>query len=420
MRIAITAASVALALLPRLAAASAGGVASGGCGCHGGGSVGIDLDAASSIAPGQTVTMTTTISASAAEAGLFVQATTGDLATLSGQGMASVSAGLTHVSPRAMSSGEAQISFRWTAPDGPGAVRMGVWAVAANGNNNNGGDQWSDEVFDFVYGCEAQTYYRDLDGDGYGVSTFPRDFCADSSPAGYAPLPDDCNDNRAQTHPGATEFCNQIDDDCDDETDENAVPLALYRDADGDGFYGADEFAGDMMMGCVPTEGWAAEPGDCRPEDPTVHPGIEEVCNGFDDDCDTDVDERVQPQCGVGWCRRESYNCTPEGCTPGEPREETCNFFDDDCDGIIDEDTPCPEGESCQAGECRPIPEDDGLDESGSDTGGLDTEGTDSTAGQQGGSGGCGCRSNSGDFGGVAAFWLLLLAAPARRMRGRP
>ena len=87
MRIAITAASVALALLPRLAAASAGGVASGGCGCHGNSGVEIQLDAASSIAPGQTVTLTALISGSGAEAGMFVQATTGTLSTISGQGL---------------------------------------------------------------------------------------------------------------------------------------------------------------------------------------------------------------------------------------------------------------------------------------------------------------------------------------------
>lgn len=416
-----------LAVLPVTPAlASSGGVAGDGCGCHGSGEVGIDVSAsAMMISPGDTVTMTVTLSSpTAAEAGLFLEANAGQLSTLAGQGLAEVMAGLTHSQPRAMSGGQAQLAFEWTAPASPGAVRFEVWAVAANGNNNSSGDVSDDAAFDFVFGCAPQTYYRDFDGDGYGRTLQPLTHCAGTAPAGYAPLPDDCDDNRAQTYPGATEFCNQIDDDCDGETDEEALPVDLYPDADGDGYYGLDEFSGGVaMMGCVPTEGFAAEPGDCRPEDPLINPGAEEVCNGFDDDCDSDVDERVRPLCGEGWCRRESVNCDPANCTPGEPREEECNFFDDDCDGAIDEDAPCPEGNRCQAGECRPAePGPEGLDDSGGseleptvgdDSGTSDGAGQDSEA-----AGGCSCRSSRDDGPGSLAVLTMIMLMPTRR-RGR-
>lgn len=420
-----------LLLLPLPAHAHSGGVSGSGCGCHGSGTVGLDITTnPAMINPGQTVMVTVTVSSgTAAEAGMFVQSNAGNYSTIPGQGLAAVMAGLTHNQPKGMSGDEAQFSFNWTAPAAPGAVRFELWAVAANGNNGSSGDAADDGAFDFVFGCAPQTYYRDFDGDGYGRTNLPRIHCVGTLPEGYATEPDDCDDNRADTHPGATEYCNQIDDDCDGEIDEDAIPVTLYPDGDGDGYYGQAEYeSGDTLTGCVGIPGYAGAPGDCRPDDPTINPGVEEICNGFDDDCDADVDERVRPQCGEGWCRRESVNCMVEACTPGEPRDEECNFFDDDCDGIVDEDAPCPEGQSCQAGECRDA-DAPGLDDSGSAGGG--SAGGDASAGDVGsdsgsagqdddvGASGCACRHTGGSTPARAgAWWMLLGLGLLRRRRG--
>jgi hypothetical protein len=45
----------------------------------------------------------------------------------------------------------------------------------------------------------------------------------------------DCDDTSDAVNPGATEICNEIDDDCDEQIDENA-PNIFYQDFDGDGF----------------------------------------------------------------------------------------------------------------------------------------------------------------------------------------
>lgn len=62
------------------------------------------------------------------------------------------------------------------------------------------------------------TYYRDLDGDGFGNPLVTQIACA--QPTGYVLNNTDCNDSNAAVYPGVTEACNGIDDDCDTVIDE--------------------------------------------------------------------------------------------------------------------------------------------------------------------------------------------------------
>lgn len=62
--------------------------------------------------------------------------------------------------------------------------------------------------------------------------------------------------------------------------------LPLFPDADDDGFG-----AGASMQVCAGTQGFAAQDGDCDDADDAVNPGIIEVCNQLDDDCDGLTDE---------------------------------------------------------------------------------------------------------------------------------
>jgi hypothetical protein len=99
---------------------------------------------------------------------------------------------------------------------------------------------------------------------------------------------DDCDDLDALAFPGASEQCNQADDDCDGEIDEGWPAWAtLYEDADRDG-YGAAVAA----EGCLePSALEAATGGDCNDGNPASHPGAEERCDGEDNDCDGTVDD---------------------------------------------------------------------------------------------------------------------------------
>jgi len=89
----------------------------------------------------------------------------------------------------------------------------------------------------------STTYYRDLDGDGYGNSSSGT-IHACGATAGYVSDNSDCNDSNASVHPEAAEVCgNGIDDNCNGQTDENCtegLPVLIvktYPAKEGDAGY---------------------------------------------------------------------------------------------------------------------------------------------------------------------------------------
>jgi len=91
------------------------------------------------------------------------------------------------------------------------------------------------------------TYYEDMDGDGYGSMSF-WSIQACSAPFGFVSTNNDCADNNPAINPGAAEACNTIDDNCDGQINEGFGPLTLYyADADGDG-YGNGTQAIDVLL----------------------------------------------------------------------------------------------------------------------------------------------------------------------------
>jgi len=221
-------------------------------------------------------------------------------------------------------------------------------------------DDDCDEVVDEPDAVDCTVYYRDVDGDGFGQDEDSQCLCSESG-LYRAQEGGDCDDANSSIYPGATEICNGEDDDCDEDTDEEGAVgcVIYYLDVDGDG-YGVD---GDTKCLCNP-EGYytASVGGDCEDGDGTINPGMEETCNGDDDDCDglTDpedsvgcaeyyydadadgygVDEDSRCLCEVeGFYRALSGgDCddTKVGVYPGAI--EVCNGIDDDCDDLTDEE----------------------------------------------------------------------------------
>ena len=122
--------------------------------------------------------------------------------------------------------------------------------------------------FDIPLTAKGSGVQPDNDGDGYSVED------------------GDCNDGDESIHPGAAEACDGVDNDCDNKTDEDGAST-FYQDSDGD----AHGDPSSAFVACKPGAGVVTIGDDCNDANAAVFPGATEICDGVDNDCDTEVDE---------------------------------------------------------------------------------------------------------------------------------
>lgn len=210
-------------------------------------------------------------------------------------------------------------------------------------------------------------FFIDSDEDGFGVPE--ESYLACTVPEGFSVYDNDCNDTNSEINPGAEEICDNIDNDCsgfvdedltrpygttdigecqygveecsfgswyitvpstgpsdevcdgldnncDGEVDENVMTM-FYPDFDDDGF-------GDILIvtqACSAPERYVESSGDCNDGDFNINPGMEEICDGIDNNCDGFIDE-------------DFLDTDNDGMAD-------CVDWDDDNDNVLDEYDLC-------------------------------------------------------------------------------
>ncbi len=132
---------------------------------------------------------------------------------------------------------------------------------------------------------------------------------------------------------------------------EGSSPGTYYfYDNDSDG-YGDPTSPIFVMSGVQSPPGYVPDNTDCNDNHTRINPGEAELCDGLDNDCDTntvDGADETPPNlyCNVGICSGGIETCVSGNweCVYGEgdigPEEEICDGLDNDCDGETDETVP--------------------------------------------------------------------------------
>lgn len=178
-----------------------------------------------------------------------------------------------------------------------------------------------------------------VDGDGDGYAPEGRGTCGDSGMGG------DCNDDNNQTYPGASELCDDNDNDCDDTVDEDTTTITCYKDTDEDE-YGVED---NTMENCQCPDGWTAKSDsfDCYDRNADVHPGASFQSVPY---CDGIIETRMEES--DGWGCYQQVLCINPPCS-GSPTRIDSGHWDYDCDGTEEKQNTATGVTSCTSASCK-------------------------------------------------------------------
>ena len=115
--------------------------------------------------------------------------------------------------------------------DTESGINPGATEVCDADDTDEDCDGLADDADPSVDTSTGTTWYPDSDGDGYGSADATGEAFCDDPASGYYETADDCDDDDATVNPGATEVCNDKDDDCDATTGQ--AGMAQFVDSSG-------------------------------------------------------------------------------------------------------------------------------------------------------------------------------------------
>ncbi len=191
------------------------------------------------------------------------------------------------------------------------------------------------EAFEYA----ERIFYKDQDNDGF---------------LNYI----DCDDYNADINPDASEVCDAVDNNCDGEIDEGLLLNTYFFDFDNDGYGDIN----NQLFTCfaVPPVGYVVEPGDCDDTNADINPGLAEMCDGLDNDCngmkddglvittyymDVDGDGFGDAASSLDTCLTDapvgfvinSMDCNDVEAAINPDMAEACDGIDNDCNGMADD-----------------------------------------------------------------------------------
>ncbi|MBF0107269.1 MAG: hypothetical protein HQM16_18315, partial [Deltaproteobacteria bacterium] len=210
-----------------------------------------------------------------------------------------------------------------------------------------------DENCNGYLGC-----YKDGDNDDYGRNetddlTVLITINCSAAPQ-FSNVNTDCNDGATAVRPGVSDaLCNGIDNNCDGTTDTSAInqtgSVAIYYDNDRDTYGGTRypnstttyKYCSAYYNQMYPQQNVTLS-GDCDDNNAAINPGVLDLCDGINNDCDTLTDENAttntdgdsKPDCQDG-CPTDPLKIIPGQCGCGIPDT------DNDGDGIADCNDEC-------------------------------------------------------------------------------
>jgi hypothetical protein len=226
--------------------------------------------------------------------------------------------------------------------DANAAINPDATEVCDNDIDNDCNEHADDED-PLVDLTTALTFYLDGDGDSYGGDSDTKVQCGSPGPD-FVLNNDDCNDEDDGVNPSIDEVCNHLDDDCDnliDDSDPDIDPttqVTWYADVDDDGYGDPDA----SILACFQPWFYVDNTEDCNDDEPLLGPPapwvIDTDGDGFgsgaesEDSCTAPTPDHVLVAAGID-CDESNIFISPAG-------NEVCDGFDNDCDELFDDEDP--------------------------------------------------------------------------------